>query len=77
MVPINTVASWSSEEEKMTCVTTDNGQYIVKAISINEWIRLQCFGHRLHLAIGKLLFFLALKLSDIGYFYYIKDYISE
>ncbi|KAL2085940.1 hypothetical protein ACEWY4_019260 [Coilia grayii] len=45
------LASWNLEEEKMTCITTDNGQNIVKAVSINNWTRLQCFGHRLHLAI--------------------------
>uniref|UniRef100_A0A9J7X243 HAT C-terminal dimerisation domain-containing protein n=1 Tax=Cyprinus carpio carpio TaxID=630221 RepID=A0A9J7X243_CYPCA len=48
------LASWSLEEEKMACITTDNGSNIVKAISINNWTRLQCFGHRLHLAIGEL-----------------------
>ncbi|KAK0138123.1 Zinc finger BED domain-containing protein 1 [Merluccius polli] len=45
------LASWSLEEEKLACITTDNGSNIVKAISINNWTRLQCFGHRLHLAI--------------------------
>lgn len=32
-----TLASWSLEEEKMACTTTDNGQNIVKAVSINNW----------------------------------------
>lgn len=36
----------------MVCITTDNGANIVKAASLNNWTRLQCFGHRLHLAIG-------------------------
>lgn len=48
------LGSWSLEEEKMACITTDNGSNIVKAISINNWTRLQCFGHRLHLVIGEL-----------------------
>ncbi|XP_060785451.1 E3 SUMO-protein ligase ZBED1-like [Neoarius graeffei] len=45
------LASWSLNKDKLTCITTDNGQNIVKAISLNDWTRLQCFGHRLHLAI--------------------------
>lgn len=47
------LAAWGLDEERLACITTDNGQNIVKAISINNWTRLQCFGHRLHLAIGK------------------------
>ncbi|XP_073708964.1 E3 SUMO-protein ligase ZBED1-like [Garra rufa] len=43
--------SWSLEEQKMVCITTDSGANIVKATSLNNWTRLQCFGHRLHLAI--------------------------
>ncbi|XP_051962423.1 E3 SUMO-protein ligase ZBED1-like [Xyrauchen texanus] len=43
--------SWSLEEDKMVCITTDSGANIVKAASLNKWTRLQCFGHRLHLAI--------------------------
>ncbi|KAK1906521.1 Zinc finger BED domain containing protein 1 [Dissostichus eleginoides] len=35
------------------CITTDNGSNIVKAVSLNKWKRLQCFGHRLHLAIER------------------------
>ncbi len=38
----------------MVCITTDSGANIVKAASLNNWTRLQCFGHRLHLAIGEL-----------------------
>lgn len=45
--------AWSLQEEKLACFTTDNGSNIVKAIELNGWTRLQCFGHRLHLAIGK------------------------
>lgn len=46
--------SWNLDQERMVCITTDSGSNIIKACSINNWTRLQCFGHRLHLAIGKL-----------------------
>ncbi len=42
------------KEERQVCITTDNGTNVVKAASLNDWTRLQCFGHRLHLAIGRL-----------------------
>ncbi|KAK0140110.1 Zinc finger BED domain-containing protein 1 [Merluccius polli] len=45
------LASWSLPEERQVCITTDNGSNVVKAASLNKWMRLQCFGHRLHLAI--------------------------
>uniref|UniRef100_G3N6T0 HAT C-terminal dimerisation domain-containing protein n=2 Tax=Gasterosteus aculeatus TaxID=69293 RepID=G3N6T0_GASAC len=32
--------------------TTDNESNIVKAVELNKWLRMQCFGHRLHLTIG-------------------------
>lgn len=44
--------SWDLHEEKLACITTDSGANIVKAAELNKWTRLQCFGHRLHLAIG-------------------------
>ncbi|XP_077306275.1 E3 SUMO-protein ligase ZBED1-like [Lithobates pipiens] len=47
----NALINWKLEEKNLVCITTDNGSNIVKAISINHWTRLQCFGHRLHLAI--------------------------
>lgn len=47
------LASWDLQEEKLVCITTDNGANVVKAASLNQWTRLQCFGHRLHLAIGE------------------------
>ncbi|XP_073344944.1 E3 SUMO-protein ligase ZBED1-like [Pagrus major] len=43
--------SWGLDEELMVCITTDNGANVVKAVGLNDWTRLQCFGHRLHLAI--------------------------
>jgi len=45
--------SWRLEEDKQVCVTTDSGANIVKAVALNNWTRLSCFGHRLHIAIGK------------------------
>lgn len=48
--------SWNMSETHLVCITTDNGANIVKAVSLNEWDRLQCFGQRLHLAVGEYLF---------------------
>ncbi|KAJ4943422.1 hypothetical protein JOQ06_005923, partial [Pogonophryne albipinna] len=45
--------SWNLPEARQVCITTDNGSNIVKAVSLNKWKRLQCFGHRLHLAIER------------------------
>ncbi|RXN32801.1 zinc finger BED domain-containing 1-like protein [Labeo rohita] len=45
------LASWGLCEEQQVSITTDNGTNIVKAVPLNNWTRLQCFGHRLHLAI--------------------------
>ncbi|CAM4293523.1 unnamed protein product [Leuciscus chuanchicus] len=45
--------SWNLNEARQVCITTDNGANIVKAVSLNHWTRLQCFGHRLHLAIER------------------------
>ncbi|XP_036416323.1 zinc finger BED domain-containing protein 4-like [Colossoma macropomum] len=42
--------SWCLKEEKQVCVTTDSGANVVKAIELNNWTRLSCFGHRLHIA---------------------------
>ncbi|XP_057216122.1 E3 SUMO-protein ligase ZBED1-like [Triplophysa rosa] len=44
---------WRLKEANMTCMTTDSGANMVKALELNSWTRLQCFGHRLHLAIEK------------------------
>ncbi|XP_077083445.1 E3 SUMO-protein ligase ZBED1-like [Siphateles boraxobius] len=46
------IASWKLQEKHLVAITTDNGSNIVKAVELNEWLRMQCFGHRLHLAIG-------------------------
>ncbi len=48
----------------MVCMTTDSGANVVSALRINNWQRLPCFGHRLHIAIGKhFLCFFKLKSS--------------
>lgn len=47
------LASWGLSEDKQVCITTDSGTTIVKATSLNNWTRLQCFGHQLHSAIEK------------------------
>lgn len=44
------LSAWDIREE---AITSDNGANIVKAAEHNKWTRVQCFGHRLHLAIGK------------------------
>ncbi|CAM4658701.1 unnamed protein product [Leuciscus chuanchicus] len=45
--------SWGLLEERQVCVTTDNATNNIKALQLNDWTRLQCFGHRLHLAIER------------------------
>ncbi|XP_077361925.1 E3 SUMO-protein ligase ZBED1-like isoform X2 [Festucalex cinctus] len=45
--------SWGLPEKKLVAITTDNGENVTKAVELNRWSRLQCFGHRLHLAIEK------------------------
>ncbi|KAK0153618.1 Zinc finger BED domain-containing protein 1 [Merluccius polli] len=45
--------SWGLPEAHQVCVTTDNATNNVKALQLNDWTRLQCFGHRLHLAIER------------------------
>ncbi|XP_033995699.1 zinc finger BED domain-containing protein 1-like [Trematomus bernacchii] len=45
------MAAWGLKEDKLVCMTTDNAANIKLAPEVNGWMRLQCFGHRLHLAI--------------------------
>ncbi|KAK7934198.1 hypothetical protein WMY93_005094 [Mugilogobius chulae] len=47
------LSSWSLKEERMACMTTDSGANVVRALTINNWQRLPCFGHRLHIAIER------------------------
>lgn len=48
------LAGWDLCEEHHVSITSDNGANIVKVVELNKWTRFQCFGLRLHLAIGKL-----------------------
>lgn len=45
--------SWELREDMLICVTTDNATNNISALQLNEWNSLQCFGHRLQLAIGE------------------------
>lgn len=45
--------SWGLSEQRLVAITTDIGANIIKALELNKWKRLQCFGHRRHRAIGK------------------------
>ncbi|XP_077403110.1 E3 SUMO-protein ligase ZBED1-like isoform X1 [Vanacampus margaritifer] len=45
--------SWGLPENKLVAITTDDGEDVKKAVEINKWAGLQCFGHKLHLAIEK------------------------
>lgn len=45
--------SWNLAEDRLICMTTDSGSNMIKALKDNAWPNLQCFGHRLHNAIGK------------------------
>ena len=47
------LAEWGLPEGKLVCITTDTAANIKLAVEVNGWLRLQCFGHRLHLAIGE------------------------
>ena len=43
--------SWSLPENKLACITKDNGSNVTAAVEILGWNGLSCFGHNLHLAI--------------------------
>ncbi|XP_046724705.1 uncharacterized protein LOC124398485 isoform X2 [Silurus meridionalis] len=45
------LSSWNLVEDRLTCMTTDSGTNMIKALNDNEWPNLQCFGRRLHNAI--------------------------
>ncbi|XP_057181274.1 E3 SUMO-protein ligase ZBED1-like [Triplophysa rosa] len=45
------ISAWGLLEERLVCITTDNAANMIRAASVNNWTRLHCFGHRLHLAI--------------------------
>lgn len=63
--------SWGLREDRQVCITTDNGANVVKAVSLKGWSRLQCFGHRLHLAIGKFM------IIYIGYIKKVHDDVKD
>ncbi|XP_077417784.1 E3 SUMO-protein ligase ZBED1 isoform X1 [Vanacampus margaritifer] len=44
---------WGLKEENMTCMTIDGGTNMAKALELNNWTCLPCFGYILHLAIEK------------------------
>lgn len=46
------VQEWEVGEEKVSCVTTDNGAHIVSAIRELDWPWLNCFGHNLNVAVN-------------------------
>ncbi|KAI5628279.1 zinc finger BED domain-containing protein 1-like [Silurus asotus] len=45
------MAFWKLVKDRQACVTTDSGKNMIKAMKMNNWTHLQCFGHRLHNAI--------------------------
>ncbi|KAM3872332.1 beta-1,4 N-acetylgalactosaminyltransferase 1-like [Diretmus argenteus] len=47
--------AWGVEEEKVTCVTTDNGANIVAAVRDLKWPWISGFGHNLNLAVNNAL----------------------
>lgn len=50
--PKQAISAWGVLEERLVCITTDNMANVIRAASVNNL--LHCFGHSLHLAIGKL-----------------------
>lgn len=42
---------WNLSENRLCCMTTDSGTNMIKALRVNGWPNLQCFGHKLHDAI--------------------------
>ncbi|KAA8589007.1 hypothetical protein FQN60_010352 [Etheostoma spectabile] len=46
------VTAWGLDETRQVLITTDNATNMVKPAALNKWTRLQCFGHRLHLAVS-------------------------
>ncbi|CAM4549683.1 unnamed protein product [Leuciscus chuanchicus] len=47
------LSAWGLDEARLVCMTTDSGANMVRALEINKWTRLACFGHRLHNAIER------------------------
>lgn len=47
--------AWGVGEEKVVCITTDNGANIVAAVRDLKWPWISCFGHNLNLAVNNTL----------------------
>lgn len=45
------LAEWALDEKKVSCGTTDNSANIVAAVRQLGWPWLNCFEHKLHLAV--------------------------
>ncbi|XP_041654994.1 scavenger receptor cysteine-rich type 1 protein M130-like [Cheilinus undulatus] len=45
------LSAWGLDEARLVCMTTDSGANMVRALQLNKWTRLPCFGHSLHIAI--------------------------
>ena len=43
--------SWALPENKLICITTDNGSNVIAAVKILKCNSFTCFGHNLHLGI--------------------------
>jgi len=43
--------SWTLPENRLACITTDNGSNMIAVVEILKWNCLACFGHNLHLEI--------------------------
>ncbi|KAF7199153.1 zinc finger BED domain-containing protein 1-like, partial [Nothobranchius furzeri] len=44
---------WNLSENRLSCMTTDSGTNMIKALKVNGRPNLQCFGHKLHNAIDE------------------------
>ncbi len=45
--------NWKLDEKALVAFKTDNVSNVIKAVELNKLLRMQCFGHRLHLTIGE------------------------
>lgn len=47
----STYEAWKLSEDKLVCMTTDNGSNVIKATEVLKFQRLPCSGHCLNLAV--------------------------
>lgn len=40
------LSAWGLDESRLVCMTTDSGANMIRALEINKWTRLACFGHK-------------------------------